>query len=433
MQSDIDQGDTKTKDIFSRIQGPVAGLRQAATLLGGRLESDSDGFKITFNGTTTDLYINKGTNKDWKIKATKVITEVITMQLNERLVDPGTDDIQEDRGLTDVIPSVLAASGPSCDIGAVHGVPAASDPSCDTGAEQAHSAPAASAPTRNIGAECEGQDRNGNLTEKKGRQDLYGVGNAIDKFATSAITAKKYKDILEDVGLQLNIDKTSKDPIQNLSAAGLIETKKCSYCNHEDATLRHTVWQCEKWKADRQPYINAIDAYIDTVAENDHRRKQKIMHLLAKPCVHNCGVMPETLYFKRGGAKIPSKQARYCQKNTPLTRLNVRQTESLDLDEQERVTAYTDGTACNPDDYRRRRAAWGVHYAHGHEWNCNGPIPDELQTVYRAELMAVNHVIQSAIRPTHIVSDCLSVVNTLRDVIAGVQTEIKGDHLRSLE
>ena len=56
------------------------------------------------------------------------------------------------------------------------------------------------------------------------------------------------------------------------------------------------------------------------------------------------------------------------------------------------------------------------------------PIDDELHTVGRAELMAVNHVIQSADSPTHIVSDCLSVVNTMRDINGRQQQRIKGDH-----
>ena len=55
--------------------------------------------------------------------------------------------------------------------------------------------------------------RSGNEDEdwKKGRKYLCGVGNAIDRFATSAITARKvaslakmHEDLLEEVGLHLN-------------------------------------------------------------------------------------------------------------------------------------------------------------------------------------------------------------------------------------
>ena len=127
------------------------------------------------------------------------------------------------------------------------------------------------------------------------------------------------------------------------------------------------MWQGEKWKDERQPYINAIQAYIEKVAEGDSDRRQRIMDLLAKPCVHNCGVMPETEYFIQGGAKIPMRQPRYCQQNVSLIRLNDRQTETLDKDDQGRIIAYTDGTACNLEDHRRRRAAWGVFYARDHD------------------------------------------------------------------
>ena len=90
---------------------------------------------------------------------------------------------------------------------------------------------------------------------------------------------------------------------------------------------------------------------------------------------------------------------------------------------------YTDGTACNPDDHRRRRAAWATCYSPDHPWNCSGPVEGGLQTVYRAELTAVNHAVQAADRPTHIVSDCLSVVNTAAAIFHGnLQAETKGDH-----
>ena len=161
-------------------------MQQAASLLGGKLESGQEGFKITFNGTAADLHINKGPNNVWKASARKAIVEAITMQLNARLVDPGTDDIQEeDESMED-------------DLGA----PAASVPNCDIGAEQ------------------KAQDTKRPSEKRKGRKDLYGIGNAIDRFATNAVLAnkastlaKKYKELLEEAGLKLNTKDTSSDPI----------------------------------------------------------------------------------------------------------------------------------------------------------------------------------------------------------------------------
>ena len=184
---------------------------------------------------------------------------------------------------------------------------------------------------------------------------MFGTGNAIDRFATNAIVGnkaatiiKKHKELLEDAGLNVDLKKMTTDPINNqriqsivagslrandrLKEAGLIESRKCSYCNNHNATLRHIVWQCDKWKEARQPYVDTIHHYIDKVADRDNDRRQRIMDLLAKPCVHNCGVMLESDYFVQGGAKIPTKQARYCQQNVELSGLNARQTEALDKD-----------------------------------------------------------------------------------------------------
>ena len=138
--------------------------------------------------------------------------------------------------------------------------------------------------------------------------------------------------------------------------------------------------------------------------------------------------MLEVPYFIRGCVECPTRQARYCQQNVDLARLNVRQTENLDRDGQGRITAYTDGTACNPDDHMRRRVAWGVYYPRDHGWTCNGTIDDELQSLCRAELMAIKLVMQSANSPTHIVSDCFPVVNTMRDIIGRLQLNIRGDY-----
>ena len=52
-----------------------------------------------------------------------------------------------------------------------------------------------------------------------------------------------------------------------------------------------------------------------------------------------------------------------------------------------------------------------------------------MQTVYRAELTAVSHAVQAADQPTHIVSDCLSVVNTATMIFFGCQAgNVGGDH-----
>ena len=115
---------------------------------------------------------------------------------------------------------------------------------------------------------------------------------------------------------------------------------------------------------------------------------------------------------------MPAGNARYQQPNSdiqdPMGNLN----SNLEKDDEGRILVYTDGTACNPDDHRRRRAAWATYYAHEHPWNCSGPVEGGLQTVYRAEPEVVHHVISFANQPTHIVADCLSMVHKLQDILA---------------
>ena len=88
-----------------------------------------------------------------------------------------------------------------------------------------------------------------------------------------------------------------------------------------------------------------------------------------------------------------------------------------------------EGTACHPDDRRRRRAAWGTYYADDHPWNRCGAVLGVMQTVYRAELTAIYQVVNSALEPTHIVSDCESVVNCAADIFHNNHDgEHRGDH-----
>ena len=79
------QQQTKAEEtkIFNN-QGPIAGLRQAATLLGGQLEAKEGGLVITFSGDFLDLPINEGKQQAWKWKAKAAITNALTMQLNAR-------------------------------------------------------------------------------------------------------------------------------------------------------------------------------------------------------------------------------------------------------------------------------------------------------------------------------------------------------------
>ena len=380
-----DQGESNDQDsIHSKTQGPVAGMIQAAALLGGKLSHNEEGFYVKFPNNDNHLYINKGADSTWKQRARECITNAITNQLNSRLIDPETSTL---------------TSG----------------------------------------------------TKKKGRKDLYGITNAIDTFATTALlnnkstaTVQKHEKALKKAGLAIDTNRFAKDPITNqrlqsvivgslrgpdrLLEAGLIECSKCKYCEEEKATLEHLVWECPHWNDTRAPFFQALQNYVDDNMDGDEGRQQRLLHIARLPCYRNCGVVLESDYFRNGGAKKPAAQQDSEVRNVFLQDLSDRQQHSLTRDDEGRIVAYTDGAACNLEDHRRRRASWGVYYAFEHDYNQRDAVRGDLQTVYRAELTAVAHVLAIATPPTRIVSDCLSVVNELNELLQGKKHNGKGDH-----
>ena len=358
---------SQTNDhIHHKLNGPVNGMRQAAALLGGKLNYNEDGFYIAFPGSTNHFFINKGANAVWKQSAKQVITNAIILQLAGRTINPDQPKMERTR---------------------------------------------------------------------RGRTDLYGLTGAVDTFATTALlknkactVLKKHKDVLKQAKLEIDTDNVAKDPITNqrlqaaiagalrapdrIFEAGIVETPQCKYCGEECATLEHTVWGCPKWNQQRQPYLHAIRGYIEKVAGNDPARRERITQLMTLPCWFNCGVAPESNYFTEGGAPIPSGEGgNFGRPNLQLNEISQRNRDWLVRESHNRIVAFTDGAACHPDDPRRRRASWGVHYALDHPYNANGPLTSEIQTVYRAELAAILHVIKSANVPTKIITDCQAVAN----------------------
>ena len=287
---------------------------------------------------------------------------------------------------------------------------------------------------------------------KKTRKDLFGIGGTIDIFATRALIAspvapilKKHCQMLKECGVGVDLKELKADPIQHqriqsiiagslrlydrLQEAGLVVSKACPHCGAQKGTLRHIVWECEKWAHVRKPVFDAINAYVNEVAPNIPQRQQKIAELCQTPCVSNCGVFPKTRYFKEGGAALPTHCQQFSLQNEPRHRLSERQRSKLEYGEEGRILAFTDGTACHPDGRRRRRVAWGTCYADERPWNRRGLVLGGMQTAYRAELTAISQVVHSALHPTHIVSDCESVVNCAAAIFHGNHEGIhKGDH-----
>ena len=81
------------RNIYRNNQGPIAGVRQAAIMLGGKLETDDNGFVITFDGAYEPLHLNKSSEGEWKTNAKKAMTNANSAQLNSRPTDLEKDDL----------------------------------------------------------------------------------------------------------------------------------------------------------------------------------------------------------------------------------------------------------------------------------------------------------------------------------------------------
>ena len=66
---------------------------QASALIGGQLSNNEEGFYVKFPINDNHLYINRGTDSTWKQRARECITNAITNQLNNRLIDPETSTL----------------------------------------------------------------------------------------------------------------------------------------------------------------------------------------------------------------------------------------------------------------------------------------------------------------------------------------------------
>ncbi len=287
--------------------------------------------------------------------------------------------------------------------------------------------------------------------KRKGRQDLHGIGEAVDHYATrvnlegrSAKVAKDHAEIWVASGMDPECGKYKNDEIWNqrlqatitgahrapdrLFNANLISSPACAYCPCPRATLQHVVWECPKWAEKRASYLEALNAYGRKLEAHDGERARQWRDLLQLQCVRNCGVVPEAEYFIKGGSQIPIMCSSYGKPNVNVEDLPPRVQAGMVRDAEGRLCAFTDGTAVCPQDPRRRRAAWAVFYTPDCPLNVGGPVDTAAQTVYRAELTAAAHVILSAVSPTCIVSDCEAVVDQLRDELAMRRRPLTGDH-----
>ena len=137
---------------------------QAATLLGGSLETDDEGFRTTFNDAFPPLHLNSGMDNVWRANIAKAIVHAIIGQLSDRLVNPNEEE-------------------------------------ADAIAKR----------------------------KQRSRKDLYGIGTAIDTFATKGLISstaapflKKPSDIFKEAGVNIDLKNIKEDPIQHQRVHSII-------------------------------------------------------------------------------------------------------------------------------------------------------------------------------------------------------------------
>ena len=220
--------------------------------------------------------------------------------------------------------------------------------------------------------------------KKRTRKDLYGIGAAIDTFATKSLISsivvpflKKHAEIIKEAGVDVDLKNIKEDPIQHqrvhsiivgsiraydrLHTVELVADGKCPHCGQPQVDLHHVVWECPHWDHLRKPYYVVINAYVAKATPNDIQRQHRLAAML-KSRAFTTAVWSQS--HDTSSTEGPRYPMPTCNKERRMlpgigSARAMKVALILDKDVDERVLAFTDGTACNLDDRRRRRAAWG--------------------------------------------------------------------------
>ncbi len=357
------------------VVGPVHGLRAAARAIGGRLCSDQDGLYYELLDGEPPIHMTRGSCKVWKRRIKDRLRKTIIASLDARTV-PHHRGEEETNGRT--------------------------------------------------------------------RKDFYGITDRVDMYATTMLRDARPQPLpkcLENVAFPDDPKQCCKDPVwrqrldavlsgsvrafDRLDKAGLCEGAHCHLCGCPRGDTDHVMWECPLFAEARAPYLDALRTYRQFVAERSQNRATWITELLKKPCVRNCGVLPEDPVL-HSGLNMPTEQEGSLGK--PVTPEHQLSPEHRDSHRHRdgRIVVAVDGSASDPDDWRRTRAGWSVFVSEGHPWNSSGHLPGQLQSSYRAELAAAMNAIITIPRPIHILSDCQGIVDGVQEIIDGGKPE-KGD------
>ena len=167
---------------------------------------------------------------------------------------------------------------------------------------------------------------NGNNHKLK-RQDMQGVTANVDLDATTSAVhtkrkcehvqnPKQFLDKDETGKLHLPIDKPcildakSARRHQTIIAGSIQSTHRlkhtrgistdlcpCAECQGVRCDTLHIFWKCPRWKAVRDPYLQAIERFLNKLKSMPHHlgtaRHKAIKKLIDTPCLQLCGICPD--------------------------------------------------------------------------------------------------------------------------------------------
>ncbi len=351
------------------IIGPVQGLRKAARALGGEIKVSESDITISFSDGEPSIKMTTISDKLWKHQVKERIRKVIATSLAQRTVPPGS--------------------------------------------------------TR---PEVGGRTR----------KDLYGITSRIDYLATTSLINGRIHALpehLDHIHLPDDIARYHKDAkwrqrasaiiagsvraFDRLQAAQLCDGGHCHLCQAHKGDTEHVIWDCPIFEQTRAPFLEAIRAVVAHIEQKDPVRAQWLRDILEKPCVRNCGVIPEDPYLHSSDNTPRMDKGCWCPPEPPRPHVP----EHIQRRQRYRdgkLLVYVDGSAMNPTDMRRVRAGWGIYITDDHPLNAHGHLPGSSQSSFRAELAAAIHALSVTTEPTHIVSDCRGVVDGMKSIMLGL-------------
>ncbi len=368
--------DAEREQVHAMDQGPIRGLRQAAALLGGKLEVDDHGLFIQLAAGRHPIHLTRGSDGVWKRRTRQAIRDAITRVLAGRLVDPQLPSDQ--RNTKGAVRKDLYGISDNIDAYATNALAEGRKPPVPDQMQQRW-------------IELGADDDPARFRQPVWRQRLFAIVTGSIRCADRLFKAK------------------------------IVPDPTCMYCPPEIETADHLLWQCPRWHHIRMPYINAMREYITHVARQSAARAQELRDMMRLPCFRNCGVIPGDHYLDSKHDAPPEQVPEFAAPRPPFEELTPRQQSDLQW-EDGKVLAFVDGSTIYPEDLRRARSAWAVYFAPSHPWNVAAPVTTDDQTTYRAELTAVAHALAAARVPTLVVSDCESVVMAVTARLAGAAT-----------